>query len=257
MHIPYAVISEVSLTDAGLAPFRVLFVGASHCMTDAQVAAVRSFAERGGTVRVSTLAGMCDEFGERRQKWPFADVFGFEPRIDCASGELVERPCGKGRMVYSAAPRGEPFEMPSLVQGREYTFAPDPAAEAAFRAEVARWIGDARWWSVSAPDKVYTSVWREKSGALAIHFLNVAGADNKPGEVITPKSPTPAFPPLKDDITFTIPADGPVRAVATSPEFSGRRPLEASLMNDGRAKVVVPASLFSAYLFVRIDGERP
>ena len=79
---------EVSLTEAGLAPFKVLFVGASHCMTDAQVAAVRSFAERGGTVRVSTLAGMCDEFGDRRSKWPFADVFGFEPRIDRASGNL-------------------------------------------------------------------------------------------------------------------------------------------------------------------------
>lgn len=252
LHIPYAVISEVSLDAEVLKQFNVLFLGASHCMTDAQVAAVRTFAERGGTVRLSTLAAACDEFGERRVKWPFADVFGFEPRVDKGSKEIVERPCGKGRMIWSPAPRGEPFELVSLKTGTILNFNPDPREESEFRAEVAGWAGDAKWWDVSAPDKVYTSVWREKDGAIAVHFLNTTGENKKHGEKIVDAAPNPAFPQLKEDIVFTIPAAGATKATATSPEFSGERPLHVEPLPGGKVRVTVPKDLFSAYVFVRV-----
>ena len=251
LHIPYEIISEVSLDAKSLSKFKVLFVGAAHCLTDSQVAAVREFAENGGTVRLSTLAGTCDEIGERRAKWPFADVFGFEPRIDKNSNVLFERKCGKGKMIYSPAPRGEPFCVGSLNVGRTYDYAADPAAEAEFRAEVESWAGAHSWWQVSAPDKVYTSVWREKSGAIAIHFLNTTGVNNKTGEVVTNKSPVPAFPQLKDDIVFAIPASGAVRATATSPEFAGERELKVERVFDSKVCVTVPKDIFRTYLFVR------
>ena len=254
MHIPYEIISEVSLDAKSLSKFKVLFVGAAHCMTDAQVAAVREFAENGGIVRLSTLAGTCDEIGERRAKWPFADVFGFEPRIDKKCNVLFQHNCGKGRMIYSPAPRGEPFCVGSLNVGRTYDYAADPAAEAEFRAEVESWAGAHRWWQVSAPDKVYTSVWREKSGAIAVHFLNTTGVNNKTGEVVTDKAPVPAFPQLKDDIVFAIPASGAVRATATSPEFAGERELAVERISDGRVRVTVPKKLAGCYLFVRITS---
>ena len=252
LHIPYIVIPDASLNDEALKPFKVLFVGASHCLSDSQIAAIRSFAERGGVVRLSTLAGAYDEFGEKRDRWPFADVFGFEPRIDKASKEVVSRPCGKGRMVWSSAPRGEKFELASLVTGTNLAYAATPEEEAEFHEEVAGWANAAKWWDVSAPDKVYTSVWREKDGAIAVHFLNTTGVNNKTGEKIVDAAPVPAFPQLKEDIRFAVPANGATHATATSPEFSGERELKATLLPDGRTEVVVPKELLGAYLFVRV-----
>ena len=252
MHIPYVVIPDASLDGEALKPFKVLFIGASHCLSDSQVAAVRGFAERGGTVRLSTLAAAYDEFGEKRAKWPFADVFGFEPRIDKASREVVSRPCGKGRMIWSPAPRGEKFELVSLVTGTTLSYAATPEEEAEFRDEVAGWAKDAKWWDVSAPDKVYTSVWRERDGAVAVHFLNATGVNNNAGEKIVDAAPNPAFPTIKEDIRFAVPANGAASAAATSPEFKGERELKAKLLPDGRTEVVVPKELLGAYLFVRI-----
>lgn len=252
LHIPYEVVSEVSLDAKRLSKFKVLFVGASHCMTDAQVAAVRGFAERGGTVRLSTLAAACDETGGRRARWPFTDVFGFEPRIDRGSRELVWRKCGNGMMIWSPAPRGEAFCVESLNVGTPYGYRADPAAESEFRAEVELWAGAHRWWRVSAPDKVYASVWREKDGAVAIHFLNATGVDNKFGEIVTDRAPVPAFPALKDDIVFEIPASGAIKATAASPDFAGIRELGTEALSGGMVRVTIPKELLGAYLFVRV-----
>ena len=252
LHIPYEVVSEVSLDAKSLSRFKVLFVGSSHCMTGAQVESVRSFAESGGTVRLSALAAACDEAGVRRAKWPFADVFGFEPRIDRGSRELVVRKCGKGMMIWSPAPRGEAFCAGSLSVGSPCVYRVDPAEESEFRAEVESWAGACRWWKISAPDKVYASVWREKDGSVAIHFLNTTGVDNKPGEVVTDKAPVPAFPALKEDIVFEIPASGKMKATAASPDFAGVRELETKAMPGGWVRVSVPRGLFRAYLFVRV-----
>ena len=252
LHVPYQVISDVSLEKGSLDGFKVLFVGASHCLSDRQVAAVRAFAENGGTVRLSTLAGACDEMGDRRAAWPFRDVFGFEPKIDTNSVELIERQFGKGRFIYSPAPRGAAFEMRSITDGHPCWYDPDPREESRFRKEVAGWTASARWWDVVAPDQVYTSVWRERDGTLAIHFLNLTGVRNKPWETVTAAAPSPAFPPLEDDITFTVRAPSDSRAIATSPEFAGGRPLKVVPADGGKVVVTIPKELFRAYVLVRL-----
>ena len=252
--MPYQVISEVSLVKERLDGFKVLFVGASHCLSDGQVAAIRAFAESGGVVRLSALAGACDEMGDRRAAWPFRDVFGFEPKIDMDSSELVERPFGKGRIIYSPAPRGAAFEMKSITAGYPCWYDPDLKKESGFRKEVAGWSAPAKWWDVVAPEQVYTSVWRERDGTLAIHFLNLTGVRNRPWETVTAAAPSPAFPPLADDITFTIRAPSDSRASATSPEFTGGRPLRVVPAGDGRVMVTVPKELFRAYVLVRVYG---
>ena len=93
---------------------------------------------------------------------------------------------------------------------------------------------------------------REKDGAVAVHFLNATGVNNKAGEKIVDAAPNPAFPTLKEDIRFAVPANGAASAAATSPEFKGERELKAKLLPDGRTEVVVPKELLGAYLFVRI-----
>ena len=254
LHIPYEVIPEVSLDASHLSKFKVLFIGSAHCLAASQVAAVREFAESGGLVRLSTLAGACDELGERRKVWPFADVFGFEPRADADSAELVERPYGKGRMVYSAAPRGAAFERQSVTAGTIREAAPDAAAEAAFRREIMHWTEGAQVWSVSAPENVYTSVWRERDGTVAIHFLNATGVREVPGETVRAQAPSPAFPPLSEDVVFSIPAPASAVAVAMSPDFEGVRNLVVGKDGSGRARVVLPRDCLKAYTLVRIAG---
>ena len=93
---------------------------------------------------------------------------------------------------------------------------------------------------------------REKDGAIAVHFLNTTGENKKHGEKIVDDAPNPAFPQLKEDIVFTIPAAGATKATATSPEFSGERPLHVEPLPGGKVRVTVPKDLFSAYVFVRV-----
>ena len=77
LHIPYDMINEFSLTPEGLKPFKLLYVGASGCLSDAQIRVILDFAKGGGTVVLSPFAGLFDELGNTRPQWAFADLFGF------------------------------------------------------------------------------------------------------------------------------------------------------------------------------------
>ena len=77
MHIPYDMISEFNLTKDFLKNYKLLHIGASGCLSDEQLKAIKEFAYNGGTVIVAPLAGIFDELGNERSKWGFADVFGF------------------------------------------------------------------------------------------------------------------------------------------------------------------------------------
>ena len=77
LHIPYDMINEFSLPPEGLRPFKLLYVGASGCLSDAQIQAILDFAKAGNTVILSPFAGIFDELGNTRPKWAFADLFGF------------------------------------------------------------------------------------------------------------------------------------------------------------------------------------
>lgn len=138
-----------------------------------------------------------------------------------------------------------------------YDFNPDPKAERAFREKVAAAVGAAAWWRVTAPEKVVTSVWREKSGALAVHFLNLTGVDNRVGEAVVRAAPDPAYPPLKEDVVFEIPSEGRALAVAVSPDFAGERILRVTPAGDRNwVRIVLPAELLKAYALVRVEQLR-
>ncbi|MBQ6472166.1 MAG: hypothetical protein IJJ33_09295 [Victivallales bacterium] len=105
IHLPYQVIAENLLTAAGLAPFRVLAIGAAGCLDNGEVESILAFARQGGTVLMSGVAGFFDELGSPRPAWPFAPQFGFTPKLQRgrrvvrvsaghggASAELLE-PC--------------------------------------------------------------------------------------------------------------------------------------------------------------------
>ena len=133
-----------------------------------------------------------------------------------------------------------------------YDFNPDPAAEREFRERVRSAVGDAGWWRVAAPDKVATSVWREKAGTLVLHFLNLTGVENRVDEAVVRTAPDPAFPPLARDIVFTVPDAAACRAEAVSPDFAGARPLSSQANADGSLTVTLPRDLLSVYTLIRI-----
>ena len=74
----------------------------------------------------------------------------------------------------------------------------------------------------------------------------------KPGDTLVHPAPVPAFPPIPQDITFTIPAPKCREALAYSPEFDGARKLALSANPDGTATVTVPKGTFLTYLLIRL-----
>lgn len=93
-------------------------------------------------------------------------------------------------------------------------------------------------WQVKAPETVAASIWREASGALAVHLLNMTGGARQP------------YAPIGQDVVLTVPSG--TKAVATSPDFKGARELPTARDAKGRLVVTVPQDVFKAYLFIRI-----
>ena len=147
---------------------------------------------------------------------------------------------------------GAPFAMGSLKVGTKFAFSPDPDAEMAFREKVRSACQGATVWSVRAPKGVRSALWRESDGALVAQFLNLTGVNNQPGETVTPHAPKVAFPKLAEDVEIVLAAPRGVKAVATSPDFSGKRELEVVAEAADRVRVVIPKELLSAYVCVRL-----
>lgn len=124
------------------------------------------------------------------------------------------------------------------------------AAATAFRRRLAALVERDAWWTVDAPDDVYTSVWREYDETITIHFLNASGTAPKIGENLAFEAPETAFAPLVHDIRFTVPEDE--SAVAVSPDFHGERRLKAERAPDRSLTVTLPKELLRIYTLVRI-----
>ena len=165
---------------------------------------------------------------------------------------FTEKAYGKGRFVFSSRLEAERFWAREVSPPNEWKFNPDPKGQQAFRAAMSQFVGKAAYWRTDAPERVFTSIWRQKDGTIVVHFLNAAGANLKPGEKMVPESPEPAFPRIGQDITFTLPDAAKARAMASSPEFAGGRELAATPNADGSATIVLPASLFRAYTIVKV-----
>ncbi|MBE6367464.1 MAG: hypothetical protein E7052_06075 [Lentisphaerae bacterium] len=77
MHIPYQIIGEVSLKPEVLKQFDVVSLGSSGCLSEEQAAAIKEYAQNGGTVWLCNITGIFDQYGNFRKEWLFKDVFGF------------------------------------------------------------------------------------------------------------------------------------------------------------------------------------
>ena len=232
MHVPYAFMGDADLERGVPDRCKALFLGEAQCLSDRAVAAVKAFAAKGGMVRLSVRAGTRNEMGEPREDCPF-------PK--------------DGNFMYTSGNPGAAFELEENWYGLKWTLKDDPEREAAFRKELARWTARADGWKIDAPEKVFTTVWREASGAHVVQLLNGTGVNMKFGDNVVPEAPDPAFPPIAQDIHIEAPEG--MRAEAFSPDFEGARPLEATPLPGGGLRVSVPKDLLKVYTLVRIHRQ--
>jgi len=99
-----------------MARVKTLVLANARCMSDEQIAVVREFAKKGGTVYMSFHCGSADELGVPRKKWPFEDIFGFQirtmkaPNVNIASRNTREFKVGSDQwQKISATPFSRTF----------------------------------------------------------------------------------------------------------------------------------------------------
>ncbi len=95
LHIPYRVFAEFSLTPEKLKGMKAIIVGASACLSDRDIEAIRAFARQGGTVLLGCNAATCNELGIPREKWPFQKEFRLRPRERHIKGLIVSAAAGR------------------------------------------------------------------------------------------------------------------------------------------------------------------
>ena len=232
LHIPYVFISDDKLAAGVRGNFRVLFLGEAQCLSDAEVAAVRSFAAAGGKVRLSVRAGTRNEFGLKRSSRAFGERASY--------------------LYYEETSHAAPFALEENWQTKRWDFDPDPLAEDAFRREVAEWASVPGAWRIDAPDKVFTAVWRESPDVYAVHFLNATGVRMKKGDKVITRPLNPAFPPIAEAMTIHAPLAGSWTVEVTSPDFQGVKAFSMSRDSDSDLVVTLPPEVVSVYSLVRI-----
>jgi hypothetical protein len=74
--IPFDFVHEQDLTQQRLSPYAVLILPNMALMSDAQAAAVRLYAEHGGSVLATFQTGLFDETGHARKDFALGELFG-------------------------------------------------------------------------------------------------------------------------------------------------------------------------------------
>jgi len=75
-HIPFDVVLDDAVSPEGLAPYKVLILPNSACLSDAQVEAIKQFVKGGGSVIAEFETGAFDELGRPRETNPLLETFG-------------------------------------------------------------------------------------------------------------------------------------------------------------------------------------
>lgn len=228
MHVPYEFFGDVSCRYEQLRNYKVVFLGESQCLTDDEIRALQTYMACGGKVYGRPGCGSRNEFGEKRDN-PLLGYVEMSTAKPFFEDEHPERGKDKG---------------PWFVCDRE--------KERKFRDEVANYVKGATWWQIEgAPDKLYTSVFREASGDIVIHFLNATGCDLWENGRFVALSSKGRFPALKEDVIIDIPRCVGDKAVALGPELGfGEKSLE-TVCKDGRLRVCIPKEYLQVYTILR------
>ena len=168
---------------------------------------------------------------------------------------FIEKTYGKGKFIYTPMQMSGNLYAREGSVGKKWYFKRDDQLAKLMHQVLAEQLKSARIWQTDAPEKVYTTIYAEKSRML-VHFLNGQGTSSLgPQEVMTADIKGDPFPPITRDITFTLEktpfAIGKVYAV--SPDFAGRKALPSQTLDNGNVKVILPKELLKIYTIVILE----
>jgi hypothetical protein len=111
-----------------------------------------------------------------------------------------------------------------------------------------------RFEAVEMPEKLLTTVYRQhKDGQLQtlVHLLNGTGIPTlEPGQEVPGKSPTPAFPPLEEDLVFEITLENLISGFCVSPDYKEVKEISIEPLGEFRYRVTVPKDGLETYSLV-------
>ena len=165
---------------------------------------------------------------------------------------LVERPCGKGRMICQLMALHQTLFQAEQNQTSNYDFIYDRPLAEVCHGILGSLVEGHRCIETDAPEKVQMNLFTA-GGRFYIHLINATGVNPTPGEAIGNEVPDEPWPALGRDISLTIKASDAVRAWASSSDFDGRVALALSKTKDGRVTVTLPATLLKCYTVIVID----
>jgi hypothetical protein len=82
--VPFELAHEAFLTPDRLDRYKLLILADAAALSEAQCAAIRAYVDRGGSVLATFATSLYDEWGQKRQDFGLADLFGvtFSGRVD-------------------------------------------------------------------------------------------------------------------------------------------------------------------------------
>jgi type 1 glutamine amidotransferase len=86
-HLPVTVTCDWNITKEELAKQKVLVLPNAACLSDEQCAAIRGYVKNGGGLIASLDTSLCNEFGDTREDFQLADVFGAHHRGVIVAGD--------------------------------------------------------------------------------------------------------------------------------------------------------------------------
>ena len=85
--IPLDFVLDEHLVGERLAPYQILFLSNSACLSDEQCAAITAFVQKGGRLIASSETSLFDELGYERNNFALADLLGVDFVGRCSAGE--------------------------------------------------------------------------------------------------------------------------------------------------------------------------
>ena len=163
---------------------------------------------------------------------------------ECASG--------KGRFVYV------PVSLATHLYNEDFTGTPNPKfeldtkAETVFHRVLKRVLKNSdNQIRTDAPPKVHLTLY-QNDNELYLHLLNGLGAACPTQDSLhTPMEKL--FPPLTQDIGFSLYAPRTVKVYAVSPDFPGRQELAFNSRKDGTVSFTLPAKLLKVYTIIKLQ----
>ena len=180
--IPFHLIFDEPLPD--LSNLKVLILPDSECLSDEQIAKIRSFVESGGGLIATGQAGLYDEWRRLRVEPGLKGLVEGQPRasdyeeevgaLEISSGLPVRKSVGKGRVAYFP---GIPFDGPLPKMEPYFTidnrFWKRPANSEELISEI-RWAANAEMpVDISGPEFLVANlVWQPDQRRAMVHLVN-------------------------------------------------------------------------------------